>query len=175
MDFIADNTFHIEASETYTKLGVGLKSVEFVRAKDGKLLFVEAKSSFPDPNNQAPNPNKSDKTGAELFCEAVADICDKFTHSLNLYSAIAIAATEDRFPSDYHPPDKVSLVFVLVINGFEKARCSRIRKALANRISQSICMAKIWKPEICVINDISAASRSIIVGRGGKDDACNSS
>ena len=31
MDFIADNTFHIEESDLYKNAGDGIKSVEFVR------------------------------------------------------------------------------------------------------------------------------------------------
>jgi len=51
MDFVADNAFHIEKSEVYAKLKDNIKTVEFIRAKGDKLLFMEAKSSFPNPNN----------------------------------------------------------------------------------------------------------------------------
>jgi len=51
MEFISDNAFRIEKSPLYTNLGEGIKSVEFIRVKEDNLLFVEARSSFPDPNN----------------------------------------------------------------------------------------------------------------------------
>lgn len=165
MEFIADNVFHIEKSPAYARLGGDVKSVEFVRAKDNKLLFIEAKSSFPNPNNPAPNPDKEDKTGDELFQEEISDICDKFTHSLNLYSAVDVGVTEDGFPPDYKPSDKVSLMFILVINGFDRSWCDEIEKALTNRMRDSICISKIWKPEVFVINDEAAASRKITVDK----------
>jgi hypothetical protein len=162
MEFIANNAFHIEKSLVYTRLGDRIKSVEFVRAKDNKLLFVEAKSSFPNPNNPTPNPDKGNKTCRELFHEEILDICDKFTHSLNLYSAVDVGITDDGFPPDYKPSDKVSLVFILVINGFDKSWCDEIEMALTNQMRESICMSKIWKPEVFVINDKTAAERKLI-------------
>ena len=163
MYFITDNVFYVEKSQQYTKLDGNVKSVEFIRAKGDNLLFVEAKSSFPNPNNSAPNPIKANKTGKELFREEIADICDKFTHSLNLYSAIDIGIINGGFPADYKPADKASLIFVLVINGFEKSWCDEIQKALERQIRKSVCMAKIWKPEVLVMNYEIAASRNITV------------
>ena len=160
MSFNADNAFYIEKSPVYIGLGNGVKSVEFIRAKGDKLLFIEAKSSFPKPNNP-PNPNKGNKTGEQLFREEIADICDKFIHSLNLYSAIDVGVTEYDFPADYKPADKMSLKFVLVINKFDRSWCVDIEKALTNRIRESICMSKIWKPKIIVINNEIAAEHEI--------------
>jgi len=162
MIFNADNAFHIEKSRVYTGLGKGVKSVEFIRAKGDKLLFVEAKSSFPKPN-KPPNPNKGNKTGEQLFREEIADICDKFIHSLNLYSAIDVGVTEYNFPTDYKSADKMSLTFILVLNEFEKSWCGEIERALTNKIRESICMSKIWKPEVIVINNEIAAERKITV------------
>ena len=42
MEFVSDNAFYIEKSDLYTKLGDGVRSVEFIRIKGDKLLFVEA-------------------------------------------------------------------------------------------------------------------------------------
>jgi hypothetical protein len=162
MKFIADNAFHIEKSPTYTLLGNNVKSVEFVRAKENKLLFVEAKSSFPNPSTPKPNPTKRNKTGEELFREEISDICDKFTHSLNLYSAIAVGVAEYDFPAEFKSADKVSLAFILVIKGFEKTWCDEIQKALTIQVRDSVCMSKIWKPEIAVMNDKTAAARKLI-------------
>lgn len=154
MHFAADNAFHIEKSRLYTNLGSNVKSVEFIRAKDDKLLFIEAKLSFPNPDNPA---------SIERFKEEVDSICDKFIHSLNLYSAIDIGVTEDSFPPNYQPPNKVTLTFILVINNFSKTWCYNIKKAIANRLRESVCMAKIWKPEIYVINDQAAAHFNLTV------------
>ena len=163
MDFVDDNAFHIETSSMYTQLGESIKSVEFVRSIGNKLLFIEAKSSFPNPNNPTPNTNEGNKTGSELFREEIENICDKFTHSLNLYSAICVGVTESGLPSEYKQADKVSLVFVLVINGFEKTWCSSVEVALENKLRKSICIKKIWKPKVHVINHETAFTRNLIV------------
>ena len=38
MDFIADNTFHIEESTIYTNIGDSIKTVEFIRTKEVPVL-----------------------------------------------------------------------------------------------------------------------------------------
>jgi len=101
--FIDENVFHIEKSPLYTQLGNNVKTVEFIRSINKDLLFVEAKSSFPNPDGTIPNPKKGNKIGTELFDEEIADICEKFTHSLNLYSAIKVGVIGNGFPPDlYH-------------------------------------------------------------------------
>jgi hypothetical protein len=162
MTFIAENTFHIEKSPAFSRLDKGMKSVEFIRATDDMLFFVEAKSSFPNPSNPKPNPDKGNRRGEELFREEIEEICDKFTHSLNLYSAVDIGVTEDGFPPDYRPADKVSLTFILVINGFEESWCDEIERALINKLRESICMAKIWQPDVSVINNTTAVTLGLI-------------
>lgn len=149
MNFIADNTFHIEKSPQYTRLKGSVRSVEFVRAKDDKLIFVEAKLSFP-------NPGKADEDRPARFHEEVGVICEKFIHSLNLYSSIYVGITEEDFPADFKPADKTSLVFVLVIKSFERGWCIPVEKALTNKLRQSRCIANIWKPEVFVMNEESA-------------------
>ena len=144
MDFIADNTFYIEESDIYKKLKDGIKTVEFVRAKEDKLFFVEAKMSFPAPENPKPdNPDNFDKQ--------VADIWNKFIHSLNLYASIAIGVNE-QLPIDFKPAYKVSLNFILVINNFEIEWCKPIKNALDNKLSESGYIKQIWKPTVYVIN-----------------------
>lgn len=155
MDFIADNVFHIEKSAVYTNLKKEqVKTVEFVRAKEGKLLFVEAKSSFP-------NPNISNTENLDEFQSQVEILCEKFIHSLNVYTSIAIGVN-GQLPPDFKPTHKVSISFVVVFNNFEKRWCSPIQKAVLNKLSESICIAKVWKPEVFVINDEIAKQRNLI-------------
>jgi hypothetical protein len=101
MLFIAENTFHIEKSTQYKNLPHGIKTVEFVRAKGNYLLFIEAKSSFANPANAQTK---------ESFQEEIADVFDKFYHSLSLYSAIDIGVIKEGFPDDYKPASKVLLL-----------------------------------------------------------------
>ena len=153
MDFIADNTFHIEKSDVYTKLKGSIKTVEFIRVKDDKLLFVEAKSSFPNPNNS--------ESSAKFQLEIDA-ICDKFVHSLNLYASIAIGVN-GQLPPDFNPAVKVSLKFVLIFNDFEQEWCVKIQKALTNQLRKSESITKIWKPYVFAMNQEMATKQNLII------------
>ena len=155
MNFIADNTFHIEKSSIYTKLNDCIKTVEFIRAKGDNLLFIEAKSSFPDPENPKPD-------NIQNFQSQVVDICQKFIHSLNLYASIAIGVNEE-LPPDFKPAVKVSLMFVLIFKNFEKKWCIPIEKALKTQLAKSKCIAKIWQPTVLVINHETATKRDLII------------
>jgi hypothetical protein len=153
MDLIADNAFHIEKSECYTTLkDSSIKSVECIRAKGDNLVFIEAKSSFP-------NPNKPDSI--EKFRSNINDICDKFVHSLNLYASIIIGVNEQHLP-DFEPAAKVSLKLVVILNDFEKGWCNQIRKALTNKLKQSNYIVKIWRPEVFALNSEDAAAQNFI-------------
>jgi hypothetical protein len=164
MNFVSDNAYPIEDSQASKNLNKnGIHSVEFIRSNEDKLLFIEAKSSFPNPNNIKKNPDKGNKTGSELFRERIDEICDKFTHSLSLYSAIDMGVINEDTPSDFKVSDSVSLVFILVINGFEQSWCTPIEKAIINQLNNSVCMANIWKPTVRVINHETAQRRKIIV------------
>jgi hypothetical protein len=57
----------------------------------------------------------------------------------------------------------VSLSFILVVRGFEKTWCDEIERALKQRIREFVNIAKIWKPEVLVMNDEAAARWNIIV------------
>lgn len=155
MNFIADNAFHIEKSDIYTKLrDNSIKTVEFIRAKDDKLLFMEAKLSFPNPNN----PESITK-----FQSEIDDICDKFIHSLNLYTSIVIGVNEQHIPN-FKPANKVSLKFILIIgNSFEQKWCTPIKNALTNQLRNSNCIAKIWKPEVFALSSEMAVGQNLII------------
>jgi len=111
MDFIAENSFYIEESDAYKKHHKvnGIRSVEFIRVKGNTIYFIEAKPSFPNPNN----PYEDNK---KKFDDAVCEICEKFIHSLNLYSSIEVGVTEVCYPTDFVRPKKASLTFLLVMN-----------------------------------------------------------
>lgn len=152
MEFIADNVFHIEKTDVYAEIGDCIKTVEFIRANDNMLLFIEAKSSFPNPNNP--------KSEVEFQCQ-IDSLCDKFIHSLNLYASIAIGIN-GRLPSDFKPAPKASLRFILIFNNFEERWCIPVEKALRNQLSKSECIAKIWKPFVFVINGETAKAYNLI-------------
>ena len=153
MDFIDDNVFHIEQSSAYNRLSKnGIKSVEFVRTKGNYLLFVEAKSTLPNPNNPTDG-------NLEKFETQISEICEKFNHSLNIYSSIGIGASNEPFPSDFAPPNRTSVRFVLVIKNHKPAWCRHIKHKIEATLPPYL--NTIWKPEILVINHIIATKYNL--------------
>jgi hypothetical protein len=155
MDFITTNTYHIEQSPLYQDIkAFGIGSVEFVREKDGELLFVEAKTSFPNPDSMRPGND-------EIFRKAICAICHKFEHSLNLYSYVMSGIAYDELPSDFAPTKGIPLVFVLIICGHEKDWCIPVQKALTNAFPQYL--KKLCNPEMRVMNSQTATELQLTV------------
>jgi hypothetical protein len=153
MQFISTDAFPIEDSSARSRLPEG-RIVDFVRKIDSELLFVEVKSSFPNPNS-AETP--------ERFDEEVTAIRDKFAVSLELFSAIKVGVTEDLLPDALSAADKVQVTFALVICKFEKEEwCVPVKKALERDLPQEII--KLWKPNVKVYTSISAKEFTLITG-----------
>ena len=153
MDFVADNAFHIETSQLYLNLGAGIKSVEFLRVIDNKLLFVEAKTTFPNPNNPSAD-------NLVRFHSEIDDICDKFIHSLNLLSSVEVGVAESVTDKEFALPGKVSLEFCLVIRNHEPEWCKDVEKAFMAAFP--LYLKKIWKPTVYVINQEIATKWHLI-------------
>ena len=143
MDFIISNTFYIEKSLLYTNLGEGVRSVEFVRVIRDNLLFIEAKTTFPNPDNPG-------QENYIQFQNETVEICEKFIHSLNLFSTVMIGTSKETFPDDFTLPEKVILIFVLVIK-------NKLYSSLSSYLK------KIWEPTVYVINQDTAAKRNLII------------
>lgn len=154
MHFIADNSFHIERSSLYTQIISNVKTVEFIRIKDNNLLFVEAKTSF----SKSDMPSKGSK---KRFRSELSDICEKFIHSLNLYSSVKIGISHADFPIDFIQNGKYSLKFVLVIRDFSCEWCRPIKIGITNALPAYF--KKIWKPEIYVINRTQAINMQLVI------------
>ena len=154
MSFITDNAFYIEKSPLYTNLGESIRSVEFVRVKNEDLLLVEAKTTFPNPENPSEENLIKFRTGIE-------DICNKFIHSLNLLSSIEIGLAGDVYGDEFNLPDKVALVFILVIKNHKKEWCKKVNEAFIEALPDYL--KKIWKPTVYVINLETAINMNIVM------------
>ena len=152
MNFIADNAFHIEKSTLYATLGNGVRSVEFVCVKDDSLLFVEAKTTFPNPNNPSAENRAKFKKEAE-------DICKKSIHSLNLFLSVEVGVAEYMFTNDFVLPEKVLLALVLVIKNHEPQWRRPIKAELIAALPSYL--KKIWKPTVFVINHETATKQQL--------------
>jgi hypothetical protein len=142
MEFIADDAFPIEESTSIQLMPRGSKIIDLVRKTGSNLLLIEAKSSFPNCNNH-------ESTSA--FDEQIEDIVKKFIDSLTLYSAIKVGVTNDVLPDSLENSDKIKLVLVLVIRGFEREQwCRPVQKAIMMKLPES--MKKLWNPSVQVYN-----------------------
>jgi hypothetical protein len=148
MDFNTDCAFPIEESQAYKNV-CGVKSVEFVRIKDAKILLVEAKTSIANPDN-------SDVP----FTEEVEKICDKYIHSLNLLSAIRMRVFEDMLPHIFYVTSKVSIKFILVIRDHKLDWCRPVKMKIEQTLPQYL--KNIWKPDVFVINQDTAKKYKLI-------------
>jgi hypothetical protein len=154
MDFVADNAFHIEESSLYKKIGDGVRSVELIRIKDNMLVFVEAKTTFPNPDN--PSEENFARFQSEIY-----EVCEKFIHSLNLLSSVEVGVTEEKYPDDFTVPAKISLVFMLVIKNHKFKWCKRIKSKLEAELPRYL--KSIWKPMVYVINQDIAVKQGLVV------------
>ena len=154
MDFISNNAFRIEKSALYTSLGKGIKSVEFIRVKEDNLLFIEARTSFPDPNNPTPG-------NVTSFHSQIDDVCEKFVHSLNLFSSVIIRVAENSLPESFALPEKTSLVFTLVLKNHDLKGCRRIKAQVYTSLPSYL--KEIWKPTVYVINHQTAINRNLAI------------
>ena len=88
--------FRIEESEQYTKKlrQQGVRCCEFILLRSNKLLFIEAKKSYPDPINGITK-NK------EQYYKDIKEIVEKMRHSLDLYANILLNRyTQDRISEE---------------------------------------------------------------------------
>ncbi|MFR5761578.1 MAG: hypothetical protein ACLUFI_08300 [Oscillospiraceae bacterium] len=83
--YAEDNLFYIEKSDLYKSLGAGIKTTEFVlRANELEpaILFVEAKTNAPNPENRDDSAEKRKK-----FEEFYTEVPQKFVDSFEIYTA----------------------------------------------------------------------------------------
>ena len=150
--FPEETTFHIEASELYTRInGKGVQSVECITLKNGHVLVIEAKQSVP----------KSYETEVEQFWQSIRR---KNVDSLLVVSRkiwwketaeignTLLAAINDR----------PKFVFMLVMKGLSVDVCNGLSEVYRAKIRDVL---RIYNAEAIVINEEQAAKRGIIKTR----------
>ena len=155
MDFITNNIFHIENSTIYKKISsYKIRSVEFIRIMNNELLFIEAKTTFPNPEN----PSEENKI---KFQNEIGEICEKYIHSLNLFSSIELGVDEEEYKNDFSIPVKGTLVFLLVVKNHKIEWCVEIKRKLEQELPHYL--KRIWKPKVFVINHTTAIQLGLTV------------
>ena len=155
MEFVSENAFHIEQSQVYESIKqYGIDSVEFVRMKGHELLFVEAKTTFPNPHNP-------DTANLARFNKEIGEIREKFIHSLELYAYILSGVAHENLPNDFIPEKQIPLIFMLVIKNYKIEWCTPVQRALTDIIPKHI--KKLCRPEVRVINHEEAITQQLAI------------
>lgn len=159
MRFDHTDVWRIEKSPLYTSLNkgdAGLKVVEFIRAKNGNYVFVEARSSFP---------KLSHPDSKENIIENISKIISKFIHSISMLSSVILRVNEvePELPLAFSQLRKPSIQFVLVLNfpdGTE-AICEEIRTRFEAHFPKDFM--RIWKAKFWVMNKRQAIRWGIVL------------
>ena len=155
-----EELFHIEQSKLYQDLGQGLKATEFVLQADNNIIFVEAKTNAPNPENKDDSSEKSQK-----FETFFREVPDKFIDSLGVYTAALLKRYPDtsEIGVSLQRPDLagIKIVFALVITNpaAETDWLSPIKSVLEDRLRRWM---KIWDIDIIVLNQALAKRFGII-------------
>lgn len=154
--FEAERLFRIEHSDIHKQAGEGIKSVEFIYLTRGNnILFVEAKSSCPNPANK--------DECAEKYEKNYADITDKFVDSLNMFAATVLGRNGEsksiggQFKSRTY--GKTGIKFVLVITEAKEEWLTGPKAELEHRLLR---FRKIWKADVVVLNKEMAVDFGIV-------------
>ncbi|WP_101908633.1 hypothetical protein [Marasmitruncus massiliensis] len=145
--------FHAEKSAAYISLGKGVATVEFVLyKKDDNIFMVEAKSSSPQPSNQAD------------FDSFIDEIFIKVAHSIDLYFGLVLKRIHDSandMPDCFKTADysKANIKFVLVINGHRTEWLPPITDALTRKLKRQI---KTWGLDVVAINHLQAREYGLL-------------
>lgn len=155
-EFEEKHIFQIENSNLHSSLGDGIKTVEFVvSVKPDEILFVEAKSSSPQPKAE----NK------ERFDEFIDEISDKFIHSFNMYlTSVLKRNLVDKIPDKILniELETAKFKFILIIKGHKIEWLQPLKDAF-DRIM--IDYNKIWKSSVIIMNDEIAKEFKLIKER----------
>lgn len=155
--FEEENLFHIEKSPLREILGKGLKSVEFITLKEQKVIFLEAKSSFPNPHN---------KTSEEEFQKYYDDIGQKLIDSFKIFLPGIMGMWEDAPEigenlKSIFPIRDYKLEFILVITS-EGIREEWLGSPKLELEKELIEYRKIWNMEIKVLTQDLAKAYGLI-------------
>jgi hypothetical protein len=144
MPLITDNSYLIEDSELYKRISSdGIKSVEFIRRRKNKLLFIEAKDTFSE--------DKPTQRDFDFDTESL-NVVKKFLHSLNLFSAISLKVESDDISMVANDSGEPTLIqLVLIIRKTDLRECEKIGAKLTEIIKQDPIAKKIWRPIVKVM------------------------
>ena len=155
-----EELFHIEQSELYRDLGQGLKATEFVLQADNNIIFVEAKTNAPNPENRDDSLEKREK-----FETFFREVPDKFIDSLGVYTAALLKRYPDTSEIgtalQHSDLAETKIIFALVLTNpaAQADWLPPIKSILEDRLRRWM---KIWGIDIIVLNQALAKRFGII-------------
>mgnify|MGYP005840200619 CR=1 FL=1 len=155
--FCEDKSFYIEKSHVYDKRlkGNGVSSVECITLFRNKVVFIEAKSSAPNP-----------ETSNERFADFIHHVVKKFKDSLSLCESMHSGLWPDRGMGKelaqtlYSNPE---IQFILIIRNHKEKWSVQMQDALRKEMNS---LLKIWKAELLVINGEQALKLNLVRHKG---------
>ena len=145
-----ENLFPIETSKLYAALGDGLKTTEFVLRQNRNVIFVEAKTNAPNPENRDSSTEKRRR-----FEQFYTEVPDKFVDSLGVYTAALLKRYADisEIGANLRPSDlaDAKIIFALIITNpaAQIDWLPPMKAELEHRLSRWL---KIWNVEVVVCN-----------------------
>ena len=143
-----DNFFHIESSSSYKDIQQGVKIAEFLlfrQIKRPQILIIEAKTTAP-----------------REFEDYICQICEKFTHTLILFTAIYLERHKAIVPLPLQdiPLEQVEFLFVLVVKNYQKEWLPPLQDKLNLSLKP---LLKTWNlSKVLVMNEEIAREKKLI-------------
>lgn len=149
--------FRIEESEQYKKKlrQQGVRCCEFILLRSDKLMFIEAKKSYPDPiNGIIKNKNQ--------YNADIKEIVEKMRHSLNLYANILLKRyVQDGVSEEMKNIENLTIRLVLVIKNADKSWIIPLQEKFRKELYPEM---HIWKiQDFIILNEEQARKKHIIV------------
>ncbi len=154
--FDEQEVYHIEKSQIYQELQHKLQMAEFLLMRNNKTVWiVEAKSSSPNPENQA---------SKIQFDEYIENISEKLVNALTLTVSILLNRQGNAIndiPKCFSEGifTNCSIKMIVVVNGHRNEWMNEIQDAISQQL---YTQSKVWRFDIAAINDATAKEINLI-------------
>ncbi len=149
--------FRIEESEQYKKKlrQQRVRCCEFILLRSNKLLFIEAKKSYPDPINGIIKDENQYNT-------EIKEIVEKMRHSLDLYANILLNRySQDGVSEEMKNTENLTIRLVLVIKNADKSWIIPLQEKFRKELYPEM---HIWKiQDFIILNEEQARKKRLIV------------
>lgn len=149
--------FRIEESEQYMKKlrQQRVRCCEFILLRSNKLLFIEAKKSYPDPINGIIKDENQYNTD-------IKEIVEKMRHSLDLYANILLNRyAQDGVSEEMKNIENLTIRLVLVIKNADKSWIIPLQEKFRKELYPEM---HIWKiQDFIILNEEQARKKRLIV------------